>query len=201
MLHGFIKESRGFYYALMRLRRRVRTGCEIRFHLQTKHPEWRKLGDGYYGQVWAHRDYPGLVLKISGPAAWGHGSQSSVDSAREFYGQVRHDAWPVFARHCAAHKHDHLPEILHLESVSPHMTWAIMPEYKSADYHEDVDKFRWRVIDALRGEATCPEWLWPIKQMAGGLYYVVDIHAGNVMVGPKGLVLTDPFSTTGDSNE
>jgi len=37
---------------------------------------WTLLGTGYYGEAWAHYEYPDLALKISGPAGWGYGLQA-----------------------------------------------------------------------------------------------------------------------------
>lgn len=38
-------------------------------HIEMYGP-WKKLGSGYYGEAWAHDEYPDLVIKISGPAGW-----------------------------------------------------------------------------------------------------------------------------------
>jgi hypothetical protein len=160
---------------------------------------WCKLGSGYYGVALRHVDYPEYCLKISGRAGWGYNYATSVqDDSR------RLDAWPVFAEHCKNNPHEHLPEILHFARVSEAMTWAIMPTY--IDYGEHYARYANHRINEIHmmldGQIDCTEpWLWPLRQMANGMYMEVDLHDGNVMHNPKTntFVIIDPFSTTGDT--
>ena len=198
-LQEFIKLARAFFY-LARSKHRRKNRLPERTH-----GSWRRLGAGHYGEAWAHRAYPDLVLKISGRAQWGN-DEFYFDKFHLYNMKVRLDAWPVFARHCRDNPHPKLPKIMHFEQPSEGMAWAVMPRYESlpdmdmAEY-DRLDNERRMLREMLQGAPYAPEWMWPLRQMAGGLYFQVDLHEGNVMVDPKTgeLIITDPFSATGSS--
>lgn len=197
-LKAFIKKAEAFF-AVRRHKCRVggKNGPPL--------PGWHKLGNGFYGEAWQHEDYE-YVLKISGPAGWGSahdsGTCTSVYAAMFQYGEdtPRHDAWPVFARHCMAHPHKHLPTVYHFVQHNQRMAWAVLKKYArwngvtESDFYHEVG----RVLGGGRSAAW--PWMWPLVQMADGLYVAVDLHKGNVMwdTDEDCLVITDPFSTTGE---
>lgn len=195
-LKAFIKEAEAFV-AVRRHRCRADYGSTP--------AAWTMLGSGYYGEAWEHEDFPGLVVKISGPAGWGEDCTGSpwVHSAmkRRKEDTPRHDAWPVFARHCMAHPHKHLPTVHHFEQLNQRMAWAVLKKYArwsgvtGSDFYHEVR----RVLAGEQSSAAWP-WMWPLVQMADGLYVSVDLHTGNVMwdADEGCLVITDPFSTTGE---
>ena len=200
-LQEFIKLARAFFY-LARSKHRAWTRIIDR---DKGHGMWRRIGAGHYGEAWAHTMYPDLVLKISGRAQWGN----DVFYFEEDYlynMKVRLDAWPVFARHCRDNPHPKLPKIMHFEQPSEGMAWAVLPRYRSMDeyspgVYDRLDHERIKLREMLQGLETAPDWMWPLRQMAGSLYFRVDLHSGNVMVDPKTgeLIITDPFSATGPS--
>lgn len=155
-------------------------------------PEWLFLGSGLYGEVFEHRDYLGLVLKVSGRADFGDGRQT-IDPGR--------DAWPTFAQHCHDNPHEHLPQILHFERINTSFTWAIMPKYYPASTRTaDLRRGQW--ASWLEGARGAPAWLWPIVGMSLALGLQTDLHGANVMETINGgLVMTDPFSTEGESSD
>lgn len=163
---------------------------KIKFKRLTRSAKgWLILGNGWFGEVWEHDEYPGLVLKVSGRAGFGAcepGNSAGTPSA---------DSWQVYAQYCHKHPHEHLPQILHFERINASVAWAIMPKYKRGDcsFREDKIRMQWR--DWLNGEHGAPEWMWPIIGMSQSLCMAVDLHSGNVMVKDDGtLVMTDPFS-------
>ncbi len=150
---------------------------------------WRTLGNGLYGEVWEHADYPGLVLKVSGRAGFGGGYVSASGGCPDS------DSWQVYAQYCHKHPHEHLPHILHFESINAAVAWAIMPKYKPLGLGHSADRIRLQWWDWLNGARGAPEWMWPIIGMASSLRMTLDLHAGNVMMREDGiLVMTDPFS-------
>lgn len=153
---------------------------------------WVLQGSGHYGEAWSHSAFPDHVVKLSGPASWGN-VRHIHNTAYSMYAL---DAWPVFARHCMAHPHAHLPAILHFEQVSQGMAWAIMPRYTACPWQVSAN-FRDEVEAGLTGSKDSADWLWPLAQMVDALEFNADIHAGNVMLDPRSgaMVLTDPFST------
>lgn len=168
---------------------------------------WREVGSGFYSEVWAHPDWPGLVLKISGPAGWGYDDPGTIryNATSPDWDGVRADMWPMFASHCRAYPNPHFPQILHLERVTQRMCWGVMPRYRSSDYGEYADhEFANRVRKILIGE-TKPgpddSWLWPLIEMSQHRYACVDLHSGNWMIDSAGrVVITDPFSAVGTSH-
>lgn len=187
MLQDFIKECERFV-AVRRHKMRRNGG---RYCPELLAP-WTFLGSGHFGEAWEHVDYPGLVLKISGRAGWG---SSRVHSE---YGTdcSRLDAWPVFARHCMAHPHRHLPTVLHVQDVSQGMTWGVLNHLYSSGGYTDKHEFINVCERALAGRNVGPKWLWPLRQMVDALGIEVDVHSGNVMYDIEAgcYVLTDPFS-------
>lgn len=188
MLQDFVKECERFVAVRRhKMRRKGTPSCpEIS-------ERWELLGSGHFGEAWAHEDYPDLVLKISGRAGWG--------SARVHYGEYgvdcsRLDAWPVFARHCMAHPHRHLPTVLHVHGVSQGMTWGVLNRLYSTGGYIDKLEFIGVCERALAGDDFGPQWLWPLRQMVDALGVEVDVHTGNVMYDEEAdcFVLTDPFS-------
>lgn len=153
-------------------------------------PGWRELGSGWFGEAWEHADYPGLVVKVSGRAGFGHGHDTSYNS----YKYRPADSWQVFAQYCHKHPHEHLPKIMHFERINTAVAWAIMPRYRAYCEHEhEIQRLLWR--GWLAGDRNAPEWLWPVIGMAASLYLKVDLHSDNVMVDSDGtLIMTDPFS-------
>jgi len=122
----FIQEARKFFYVRRGKHKRVsRTAVE-----QTAYGAWTKLGDGYYGEAWAHDDIPELVLKISGPSGWGYCWKGAPYATSADAGP-RADVWPDFAEACMLHPHMNLPEIMHLERVGG-FAWGVMPRYVEA---------------------------------------------------------------------
>lgn len=149
---------------------------------------WQRIGAGHFGEAWQHQDYPDLVLKLSGFAGFGQDCQYDTVDAPAL------DAWPVYARHCQAHPHEHLPEILHFEQPSQRIAWAIMPVYLSVDEAAEQQDWLW-VREAILDGDTDADWLWPIIGMQESLRFTVDLHDANVMFKPDGTyVITDPFS-------
>lgn len=185
----FIAKARALaFYRKNKVRRARRSGntwCDSK-----SLPGWSKLGSGYFGEAWEHADYPGYVVKVSGPAGFGcdylHTEEPSLDG------------WPTFAQHCQAHPHPNLPNIMHFERLSVGISFGIMPHYKSIDtYNADADGgivSEWR--DYLEGAKGAPEWMWPIIGMRGALGMMVDLHSGNVMLDDDTgeYIMTDPFS-------
>lgn len=156
---------------------------------------WRMLGSGYYGEAWAHEDYAGLVVKISGRAGFGTGYMRDARPGM--------DGWPVFAQFCQYSPHKNLPKVHHFERLSLGASFGIMPEYTSISYDYTVKQERqareWRRM--LDGERTPESWLWPLCQMREGLKVGVDLHMGNVMLDEVSgeLIITDPFSEGAES--
>lgn len=193
-LERFIRLANEFFH----VRRHKASRTSVIDYAAECHGKWEKLGSGYYGEAWAHEDYPDWVIKISGPTGWGDEWDGAVRDAIDERGSKRPDAWPVFARHCQAHPHPRLPEILYFEQWSQSMAWAVMPRYYTSAYIPKDAEFR-TVKAALGGEATAVEWLWPLVQMSHGLHFKVDLHIGNIMIHPESgeWIIIDPFSTTG----
>lgn len=131
------------------------------------------LGSGYYGEAWQHEDYPEWVVKVSGYAGWAY--EHPLDQEPD-----RLDAWPVFARHCAAEPHKNLPKIVHLEQMTERMTWAIMPLYYSASdlpYRHFI--LHPSAVDALRAYFRAEfEKEQAASNPAQGTYYVSVDGAG-----------------------
>ena len=155
---------------------------------------WEAIGSGFYGEAWSHKDYPGLVVKISGRA--GFGVPDAVPSREPSL-----DGWPVFAEHCLANPHQNLPKIMYFERLSLGISFGIMPYYVPIETHVDEDAAeildRWR--DYLEGDCGAPKWLWPMIGMRAALGMRVDLHSGNVMKDPNtgAYIMTDPFSAEG----
>lgn len=194
MLQDFIKECERFVAVRRhKLRRNGAMYCPELF------AHWECIGRGHFGEAWEHTAFPGLVLKISGRAGWGASREHG------YYGLdcSRLDAWPVFARHCMAHQHMHLPTVLHLQDVSQGMTWGVLRRLHSAHASTGVHEFITSCEGALVGHISGPKWLWPLRQMVDALGVEVDVHRDNVMYDREAdcLVLTDPFSfKEGDGN-
>lgn len=154
---------------------------------------WRKLGCGHYGEAWRHKDYPGLVVKVSGRGGFGGGCADGV--------KAELDGWPVFAQLCQHSPHRNLPKMHHFERLSLGASFGIMPEYESIQdgctYPQKAQVHKWR--DMLDGSRTPERWLWPLCQMRESIKMLVDLHMGNVMLDTVSgeLIITDPFS--GDS--
>lgn len=113
----------------------------------------------------------------------------------------RLDAWPVFARHCMAHPHKHLPTVLHMQDVSQGMTWGVLRRLTPVrgalgERAQDVSRFITKCRVVLSGGVAGPQWLWPLRQMVDALGVEVDVHRDNVMYDKAAecIVLTDPFS-------
>ena len=156
--------------------------------------KWVLVGEGWYSRVYMHIDFMEYVLKISGPSYFGHASHGNVVASHRNY-----DAWPVFARHCQAHPHEHLPEILAFRQVSRSMSWGVMPRYVSihcsaADTAIDP---RDHLRLALEDLVPALDWEIPLLQMQQELGYAVDLHDGNVMWDGQNIRIVDPFSFGG----
>lgn len=185
----FIAKARAiaFYrkFKVRRARRDDMTWCDNKGL-----PGWKKLGEGYFGEAWAHVDFGGLVVKVSGRAGFGSGGLGK--SAPSL------DGWPTFAQHCLAHPHPNLPKILHFERLSVGVSWGVMPCYASIDHHnvaaDAAIVTKWR--NYLEGCKGAPEWMWPIIGMQNALGMRVDLHGGNVMMDMSTgeYIMTDPFS-------
>ena len=166
---------------------------KLKFKRSPPHAEqWRRVGSGWFSEVWEHPDYPGLVLKVSGKSGFGSGETDSYTA------WPITDAWQVYAQYCQKHPHEHLPQILHFERINASTAWAIMPKYDHAEHTQENERTRLQWGDWLNGGRGAPEWMWPIVGMAASLYFRVDLHTGNIMVRNDGiLVMTDPFSIAG----
>lgn len=153
---------------------------------------WDTVGSGYYGEAWSHKDYPELVVKISGRSGFG---LESADMPRR---EPSLDCWPVFAEHCFANPHPNLPKIMYFERLSLGISFGIMPYYVPIEehvYEDDAEILdRWRGY--LEGDRGAPKWLWPVIGMRYALGMKVDLHGGNVMKNPDtgDYIMTDPFS-------
>lgn len=189
---GFIRLARAHAYRRKLKFKRAHTGAV----------GWSMLGNGWFGEVWEHADYPGLVVKVSGRAGFGieraytPNPSASPEWLDEYESQPSFDSWQVYAQYCHKHKHQHLPNILHFERINASTAWAIMPKYNRYDPGpgQDFTRERWR--SWLNGARGSPEWMWPIIGMATSLCMEVDLHRGNVMLDDEGtLIMTDPFSS------
>lgn len=188
----FVNKARAlaFYRKLKvrRARRRGDTRCD-----SEGLSGWVKIGSGFFGEAWTHMYFQGLVVKISGRAAFG-----TDDIYTE---KPSLDGWPTFAQHCQANPHPNLPKILHFERLSVGISFGIMPYYRDIyPYVEPADGevvSQWR--DYLDGGNGAPEWMWPIIGMRGALGMCVDLHGGNVMrdMATGEYIMTDPFSFVG----
>lgn len=194
-VQDFIHEARKFFFmrrTKFRGPKKARTGFK-----QTWHGPWGLLGSGYYGEAWAHDDYPDLALKISGPAGWGYNFPHAIKiSMRCDEDTPRPDVWPEFAKVCMQNPHPNLPRILHFEQAGG-MAWGVMPKYEgTGDLHSGpVQDFK----NALMGRRVAEAWMLPLFEIARGLNVQLDLHSGNVMQDPETLetVIIDPFSRTG----
>jgi hypothetical protein len=72
-----------------------------------------------------------------------------------------------------------------------------MPVYQQWDWCTGID-----VVELVRGYlqgyvSDAPSWIWPLKQMASGLFMQVDLHGDNIMIDRQTgkVVIIDPFST------
>lgn len=174
----------------------------VKRHFRGRNPrivssEFVLLGSGLYSQVFEHPNYPGLVLKISGPAGWADLPISEAPTA---------DVWPVYAERCMAHPSKHTPRILHFERISQRMCWAVMPKYlPSWQGGREQDAFCRHVRQVLWRDARpvpgADDWLWPLLELAGSSRHHIDLHAGNWMIHPRtgDVIITDPFSASGRS--
>lgn len=189
----YIRMARALaYWRKSKFTRRRRTGMGdgVIHGDETGMSGWLKLGSGHYGEAWRHKDYPGLVVKISGRG--GFGAKWTYNARAEL------DGWPVFAQFCQYSQHNNLPKIHHLERLSLGVSFGIMPEYESiqgtdnADYWKQVHKWRGMLDD----KRTPESWMWPLCQMRDGFKMLVDLHMGNVMLDTVSgeLIITDPFS-------
>lgn len=150
---------------------------------------WRLIGKGAYASVFAHPDYPDLVMKISAP--YMTRGYSKTYSGRA---SMDPDNWQLFARLCRDEPAEHLPEILWYEQVTEYYAFAVMPRYYAAETHKSEEFGSW-VGAAISGEGACPRWLWAVKRLYDNNRMCVDLHSGNVMQSREGtLILTDPFS-------
>lgn len=188
MLQDFIKECERF--VAVRRHKMRRNGAR---HCPKLSAPWACIGSGHFGEAWDHYYYPGLVLKISGRAGWG---SARVHDEECGTGCSRLDAWPVFARHCMAHRHRHLPTVLHMQDVSQGMTWGVLNRLYSNGGYTAKCEFISVCERSLAGRSVGPQWLWPLRQMVDALGVEVDVHSGNVMYDREAecFVLTDPFS-------
>lgn len=176
------------FFAIRRHKHRLRMPADMRRKGNTG--DWKRVGSGFYGEAWEHYAYDGLVLKISGPSGWG------TDAIYLLEEGPRPDAWPIYAEHCMHNPDKHLPKVYALHRASPFMSWGILKRYREMDsavFYPGLLQAR----DALNGYEDGPKWIWPLKQMAGGLNMTIDVHDGNIMVDADtgDWVITDPFST------
>ena len=175
---------------------RLARACAHRRKLKLKRgnyagPGWGMLGSGCFGEAWEHVNHPGLVVKVSGRASFGHRESDTFESASD----LTHDSWQVYAQYCHKHPHMHLPKIMHFERINASVAWAIMPKYMPYNPAPGQDTTRPRWQGWLSGDRDAPEWLWPIIGMASSLCMDVDLHSYNVMQDSDGtLIMTDPFS-------
>lgn len=153
---------------------------------------WAKLGSGHYSEVWAHCDYPDVVLKISGTAGWGN----PLDTP---WGSDLQDPWRFFAEVCNTtpdiEVEDVLPVVHRLHQVSNGIYWGILDRLKPLDSDNRND---WD--DMLRLERivkTSPDVIEAFNTAADALGGGVgwDLHFGNFMRDPRtgSVVVTDPF--------
>ena len=201
-IEGFIVEARKFALVLKQ-RNRTRRGSARSDGRPYCHAAcingWTKLGSGYYGEAWAHRDYPGLVCKVSGPQGWGYG-QSTVRSSLEDYG-YRADAWAAFAELCLTHRNVHLPEVYHFERLSRGVQFACMKRYEAYWGGSSFAGLQ-KVKDILTGETDCTlPWLRPLINVAARDNVRCDLHEQNVMwdAQMQTWVIIDPFSSNGST--
>ena len=185
----FIAQAKALAFARkfkFRRDRHVATAAQPRY--------WEKIGYGYFGEAWAHKDHPNLVVKISGRAGFGSGVVPT--------GEPCLDGWPTFAEYCFANPHPNLPKIMHFERLSLGVSFGIMPRYEKIDPRlanaADVLS-SWE--DYLEGDQGAPAWMWPIIGMRGALNVQVDLHSDNVMWDPATgeYIMTDPFSGVDES--
>lgn len=200
----FVKLARGF--AMVRKNKRS-TRSE---RAEGVYRGWRCLGHGYFGEAWEHVDHYGLVMKISGPTAWGRGDSNGIANRAQNHG-LKADAWPAFAAFCKDHPHPRLPRIHHLEHISASFTFGVLDrlvpvesvEMTSAAYdniYNEMCEIE-RVLNG--GPAQDYPWLWPLVKMRDALNFYVDLHEENVMWDHRldSWVITDPFSCSFDDDE
>lgn len=187
--HEFVNKARALaFYRKLKIRRARRAGQGLADSWGLS--GWTKIGSGFFGEAWEHMDFPGLVVKISGRAAFG------VDAVHDEKPQL--DGWPTFAQHCQANPHPNLPKILHFERLSVGISFGIMPFYGEIDtYDGSADAAlvsKWSGY--LDGTPGAPAWMWPIIGMRDALGMRVDLHSGNVMrdMDTGECIMTDPFS-------
>ena len=188
----FIRMARALaFYRKFKYRRAKRRGRLVADTAGLK--GWSDIGSGYYGEAWSHEDYPELVVKISGRAGFGLGPEYVAVSNHE----PSLDGWPVFAEHCLANPHPHLPRIMYFERLSLGISLGIMPYYVPLDPDDCWVLDEWR--EYLDGVAGAPKWMWPIIGMRGALGLRADLHGDNVMKDPNtgNCIMTDPFSAAG----
>lgn len=178
-------------------RRRARIGNDI-----DGHGLWTKLGSGYYGEAWVHDKWPEFALKISGRAGWGdpHWFYRTDDDSRYSSSTApRLDAWPVFAKHCQEHPHQHLPKVLHIETVSRGITWAVMPKYEKVEWQWQAPAVVLALTEYYQDPESDipPEWVKNLVDLAEKYGLTFDMHSGNYMQDDEyNVVIIDPFSTT-----
>lgn len=83
---------------------RLARACAHRRKLKFKRgdyagPRWRMLGSGWFGEAWEHADHPGLVVKVSGRASFGH-KESATLGTWETADDLHADSWQVYAQYC-----------------------------------------------------------------------------------------------------
>ena len=186
----FINAARALaFYRKLKYRRARRGGQEYADCIGLR--GWKLAGSGVYGEAWAHKDYPNLVVKVSGRAGFGEGETRGREPLL--------DGWPTFAEYCFANPHPNLPKIMHFERLSLGSSFGIMPYYESIEGDDDAEVVnRWGGY--LAGGQGAPAWMWPIIGMGGALRMTVDLHTGNVMKDSDTgeYIMTDPFSGTAE---
>jgi len=192
----FIQEARKFFFMRRTKFRGPKKARTVINHAQ--HGHWGLLGSGYYGEAWAHYEYPDLALKISGPAGWGYDFKHAIkNSIQDDEETPRPDVWPEFAKVCMQNPHPNLPRIMHFEQAGG-LAWGVMPRYEGTGdlYSGPVQDFK----RALMGQAVAEAWMLPLFEIARGMNVQLDLHSGNVMQDPETWepVIIDPFSSTGD---
>lgn len=185
-VQGFIKQAQAFFYVRRTKFRKKNSRLPLDMRAWGY---WTMLGAGHYGEAWEHAMYPGLVMKISGPAGWGEDYKRACDGASN------NDIWPEYAQACMQNPHENLPKVHHLEHHGK-LAWGVLPRYDAAPGYMVASEVVQRFKLAMRREIEAEYWMLPILDVTRLENCTLDMHSGNIMQDPDTgcVVITDPFS-------